>query len=448
MRLIMSRRTAWDRVGRGLAQPARQKGFEMNHATDNHPTFTTCPKRACGRSSVTIALAAGLLCGSAVSAIAQDTRADVIRQEQTERQQQLQPPRPNGVERLIDRLEDWGFIAGQPNGFYPWLGSVYPGGGFAGGAGFRKPFGDDGSVNVFGGYSAARFARAQGDFALPTFWSNRARVTLSGAYVDAPDVRYFGVGDSSHKEDETYFGYTPTTGGARLDFDVSKYLTVGGGVDYAYSDMSGGRTAPSIEQSFTPADTPALELSSVKYIRSTARAAYDWRRRPGYSGRGGLYRVQFDDLHERDNDLYSFQSLEAEVRQLIPIMRANWVIALRGVATITDFGDSDSVPFFLLPSIGGGTTVRGYQDFRFRDRNRVVFNAELRWTPARIVDMAIFYDAGKVTERREDLDFNHLKDSFGIGMRLIGVKGYVFRVEAAHSKENNVRLIFSAGGAF
>ena len=33
-------------------------------------------------------------------------------------------------------------------------------------------------------------------------------------------------------------------------------------------------------------------------------------------------------------------------------------------------------------------------------------------------------------------------------MRLIGVKGYVFRVEAAHSRENNIRLILSAGGAF
>ena len=48
--------------------------------------------------------------------------------------------------------------------------------------------------------------------ALPTFWSNRARVTLTGRYIDAPDVRYYGVGDSSLKEDETRFGYTPTTG--------------------------------------------------------------------------------------------------------------------------------------------------------------------------------------------------------------------------------------------
>ena len=75
-------------------------------------------------------------------------------------------------------------------------------------------------------------------------------------------------------------------------------------------------------------------------------------------------------------------------------------------------------------------------------------NAELRWTPARFMDMAIFYDTGKVTARREDLDFDDLKESYGIGMRLIGRAGYVFRIEAAHSRENNVRLIFTAGGAF
>ena len=260
--------------------------------------------------------------------------------------------------------------------------------------------------------------------------------------------RYLGVGDDSRKEDATYFGYTPATGGARLDFDVSTYLYGGRWRRLRLFRRVRGPDLAFDRRVVHAGEHTRTRAPSVKYIRSTARAAYDWRRRPGYSGRGGLYRVQFDDFHERDNDLYSFQSLEAEVRQLIPIMRANWVIALRGIATVTDFGDSDSVPFFLLPSIGGGSTVRGYQDFRFRDRNRVVFNAELRWTPARIVDMAIFYDAGKVTERREDLDFNHLKDSFGIGMRLIGVKVTCSASRPPTARENNVRLIFTAGGAF
>jgi hypothetical protein len=396
-----------------------------------------------------ITLAAIAACmGVQAPAMAQATRAEVIQQEQAARQQQLAPPEPNGFERFLDRLEDWGVITGSPRGLYPWFGSVYSGGGLAAGLGARKPFGDDGSVNLFGGYSIARFARVQGDLALPSFARNHARITLSGRYTDAPDVRYFGVGNASLKEDETRFGYTPKTGGARLDIEAGKKLTLGAGVEYQDISTSAGRTLPSIDERFSPADTPGLELSAFTYINSSAAATFDWRRPLGYSGRGGVLRAQFDDFRERDNDQYSFQSLEGEVLQLIPILRANWVIALRGLATVTDIKDTGRVPHFLLPSLGGGTTVRGYPDFRFRDRNRLVMNAELRWTPARFVDMAVFYDTGKVAARRRDLDFEDLKESYGIGMRVIGLQGYAFRVEAARSREHNVRLIVSAGGAF
>jgi Omp85 superfamily domain len=395
-----------------------------------------------------VAIAGMAVLVAADPALAQDTRADVIRQEQAERQQQLQPSPPHPVENLLERLEDWGVITGTPRGVYPWFGSVYPGGGFAAGAGVRKPFGDDGALNVFGGYSINTFARAQADLALPTFARDRARITLTGRYIDAPDVRYFGVGNESRQEDETRFAYTPLAGGARLDIEASRMFTFGGGVEYHDITASAGRTAPSIEDLFSAATTPGLEVSEFAYLNSTARAVFDWRRPLGYSGRGGILRAQFDDFREPENDLYSFQSLEGEVLQLIPILRANWVIALRGLATITDIKNTGGVPFFLLPALGGGSTLRGYPDFRFRDRNRLLMNAELRWTPARFLDMAIFYDTGKVAARRDDLDFKDLKDSYGIGMRVIGTQGYAFRIEAARSRENNLRLLFSAGGAF
>jgi hypothetical protein len=381
-------------------------------------------------------------------AAAQDTRAEAIHQLQAEKQQHLEPPQPNGVERFIDHLEDWGIIAGAPRGFYPWVGSVYSGGGFAAGAGVRAPFGDDGALNVFGGYSIAGFSRAQADLELPTFARNRARLTLSGRYVNAPDVRYFGVGPTSSRDDLTRFGYSPKSGGARLDIAGGKYFSIGGGVDYLDIALSEGKTAPSIEERFTPDTAPGLGIGGFTYLNGSAYAQFDWRKPLGYSGRGGLYRVQFDDYSEQDNDLYSFRSVEAEVLQLVPILRANWVIALRGVATITDIDDTSLVPFFMLPSLGGGTTLRGYPDFRFRDRNRLLMNAELRWTPARFLDMALFYDAGKVAARRADLDFEDLKDSYGIGVRVIGLDGYVLRVEVARSKEHAARLIVAAGGAF
>ena len=59
-----------------------------------------------------------------------------------------------------------------------------------------------------------------------------------------------------------------------------------------------------------------------------------------------------------------------------------------------------------------------------------------------------YNDAGKVTARKEDINFEDLEDSYGIGMRFIGLKGYAFRVEVAHSREHQARLLVSAGGTF
>ena len=113
-----------------------------------------------------------------------------------------------------------------------------------------------------------------------------------------------------------------------------------------------------------------------------------------------------------------------------------------------DFDDTSVVPYFMLPALGGGSTLRGYPDFRFRDRNRLLMNAELRWTPARFLDMAVFYDTGKVAALREDLNFRDLNHSYGIGMRIVGLDGYAFRIELAHSREHAARLLIGASSTF
>ena len=92
---------------------------------------------------------------------AQETRTDIIRQEQADKLRTVTPPEPNRAEKIVNRLEDWGLLSGEPRGVYPLLDSVYPGGGFAGGLGARKPFGDDGAIGVVGAYSINSFWRAR-----------------------------------------------------------------------------------------------------------------------------------------------------------------------------------------------------------------------------------------------------------------------------------------------
>jgi hypothetical protein len=392
--------------------------------------------------------AAFLLLVEASAAHAQDTRADVIRRQQADRQRVVAPPSLNRAELIIDRLDEWGVFTGEPRGVYPWVGSIFPGGGIAAGAGVRAAVGDSGAVRVFGGYSTRRFWHGEASLELPTFARDRARVTLSGRYTDAPAVRHHGLGNDTRRADAIDYGHRPASGGVRLDVEVLPHLSVGGGVTHLQVETSPGRSGPPIEGQPAPAAAPALELGTVRYINSSARASFDWRRPAGYAGSGGLYRVRFDDYRGRDEARPSFRSLEAEVRQLIPLLRANWVLAIGGLATVTDIDDAGVVPHFLLPSLGGGGTLRGYPDFRFRDRHRIVMNAEVRWTPARFLDMAVFYDTGKVAARRRDLDFEDLHDAYGVGLRLTGPKGYAFRVEVARSREHHARVLVGAGGSF
>ena len=111
--------------------------------------------------------------------------------------------------------------------------------------------------------------------------------------------------------------------------------------------------------------------------------------------------------------------------------------------------ENDAVPYYLLPQIGSGSTLRGYPTGRFRDRHSLLTSAEFRWIPNRLgLDMAIFYDAGKVAPEFSELDFSDLESSWGFGARFHTPSAMILRLEAARPKTGKWRLIFSTGAAF
>ena len=132
--------------------------------------------------------------------------------------------------------------------------------------------------------------------------------------------------------------------------------------------------------------------------------------------------------------------------QHIPMIRESLVFSVRGrVQSI--LGD-DEVPFFMLPYLGSGSTLRGFSSYRFRDRHSLLMSAEYRWTPNRsALDAAIFIDSGKVASERGDLNFDGLKTSVGLGFRLHTPAATPLRVELAKSNEG-LRVVFSAAAAF
>jgi hypothetical protein len=371
-----------------------------------------------------------------------DTREGELANKQAEKAKTLQPYKPSGAERWIDVAES---LLVQPPRVYPFFGSVYPGGLLAVGAGVRQPLGDTALFDVHGAWSIRNFKLLDASYRLPALADRRIRTTLYGKWMDAPSVEFFGIGDGTSLDDRTTFLYRPTTAGARIEIKPVKVVALGGGVEYLGTKTDGGARGASADDRFQASQLPGFG-EDLAFIRSYAHAALDWRDGPGYSRSGGLWRVDFSNYAAREGRSFSFRRLDADVRQYIPILRGNWVIVLGGEGSVTDTDAGDEVPFYLLPDLGGSGALPGYPSWRFRDRNRILVGGELRWTPGQYVDTALFYQAGKVTARRGDLDLDHLRDSFGIGVRFHTAQATVLRADLAKTKEGlGLVLAFSQG---
>ncbi len=95
------------------------------------------------------------------------------------------------------------------------------------------------------------------------------------------------------------------------------------------------------------------------------------------------------------------------------------VAAIQSVAGQTTIGDG-FVPIYDMFSIGGSSTVRGYEEREFLGTKVFYTNFELRQNIAKNFDVVGFYDVGSAwgtDYNRKSVDFS-LRKGFGIGIRL------------------------------
>jgi outer membrane translocation and assembly module TamA len=176
------------------------------------------------------------------------------------------------------------------------------------------------------------------------------------------------------------------------------------------------------------------------------RAVIDTRPSPLYTRTGGAYGVGLHTYVDT-NDTYTFNRLDGEIVQHIPVLRETWVLSMRARIQST-LNDADVVPYFLLPSLGGGSSLRGYSSWRFRDRHSLLANVEWRWIPNRLgFDMAVFYDAGTVADRPTRFSVDDVSTDWGVGARFHAPNITALRVELARGNEG-WHIIFASTTPF
>ena len=396
------------------------------------------------RQACFVTLLSLVMIPAARTAGAQESRAETIAEQQAKKAAALRPHEPNGLERALTRVENT--LINSPSGFYPYMGSVYTGGGFALGPAYRRYSGDRTYWDVKSLLSIRAYKLVEVSTDSLGHAGGRLNLFANAGWRDATRVPFYGLGNDSRKTEITTFDLQQsyTTGGVQLrPVPWTRFTSAVALEDFKTGKGHGGR--PSTILIHTPQTAPGLGARPT-YVHAMASAAIDWRPAAGYARRGGLYELAYHNYADRDR-ANGFDRLDAQVVQHLPILRENWVLSYRGQLQTT-LGADDVVPYFLLPSLGSGSTLRGYASWRFRERNSMLHTLEWRWIPNRLgLDMAIFVDTGKVAPTRSELDFHDLKTDVGIGARFHGAAATMFRIELARGSEGT-RLVFSGGPAF
>jgi len=380
-----------------------------------------------------------VLLSTASSAAAQATRADTIAEQQAEKAKGLAKEGPSKGELVVRRILLSPLLNGG-DGVYPWFGSVYSGTGTGIGVGFLKRLPSAASFNVQTGVSLNNSMVLRSSFAAPELWRGMIQVDASAQWLDARGVSFYGFGQDSSRAIRERFDFTPKDIGGNVTIKPLRHVSLSGG--YTFMNFDSTRDTPR----FRGSDAPGMD-EELNYHISRATIAYDWRPAAAYSTRGGLYRASFEHNFEAQGLPFSFNLQEYEIVQQLPLVKEQFVLAARGLMTLTTPLGGHDVPVMLSPYLGSTMTLRGYANRRFTDRNRVLLTGEYRWRPSRYVDMAVFLDAGQVARDRDDFDLSQFDTAWGIGARFHGPTFNALRVEIARGREG-FRLVVAGSQPF
>ena len=187
---------------------------------------------------------------TAAAPVAESTAGETTRQEelaarQAEKAGQLRPYTPDALERNLMRAERMMFST-RP--VYAFIGSTYEGGGLAVGPGYRRTYGDSGTINAYAAVSVKNYRAAELSVGLPEIGRGRLTIRLNGRYLDAPEVAFYGATE----DDERTFEYTTANAGAVARVQASKQVAFGGGFDLVTADAGSpfGTAAPRVDPTY------------------------------------------------------------------------------------------------------------------------------------------------------------------------------------------------------
>jgi len=402
-----------------------------------------------------------VLVAAAVPALAQQqpatgatTREETIAAERNDKVAELWPERTSPIVDRANRLVERGFREGLDsgkgaNGPQIVLGGMRSGQGFTAGMGYRRS--DLWAERL--GYRATGRATLQRaylfDFNLDFqgLKTERTAVRWYTKYESSPDIDFYGLGNTSPKENHTSFSYDDLTTDVDAAYQALRHLEVGFTTGYLHADSSRGHDDfTPIDELFPPDQIPGFN-EDTQFTRIGAFVDFDYRDSKTGPRSGGVLGMRYREYWDIDRRTFAFRQTEYEFQQYIPYFNKSRVIAIRSAVVLTFPKEGNEVPIYLQPVLGGNDDLRGFGGYRFRDNHSVYVGVEHRWQASSILEMSAFLDAGKVVPLKRNIDPSRMNYSGGIGFRVRIRSAIVSRTDFAVSREG-FRIVWTFSDIF
>jgi hypothetical protein len=366
------------------------------------------------------------------------TRAEAWRRLREEKAGRLHPYAPTGLERFAIKFEDEylpRFVTPR-NGFFPFVGRITSGGGFAVGPGYRRLNVAGGDWATYGAASIQQYWQVETRLNWTRLANGRGYAAVFGRYFRFPREDFYGVGPDTDEADRSDFDLRQLTVGGVATIRPARWLVVGGGTDYFRPRVGpgGDDSLPNVGQRF-PVDELVGLADRHDFVRiegfadvRTAEPAFNPRR-------GGRYRAgltRYVDLTRRDD---RFTRYDVDLQQYASVLNERRVFVVRALGSFSDVPADARLPFYLMRTLGGSHTLRGFSDFRFRDRHLIALQAEYRFEILTALDGAVFYDAGQVAPTLDAFQLRRFERDYGAGLRLGSNGGVFLRFDVAYGGE-------------
>jgi hypothetical protein len=404
------------------------------------------------------------------------SREELLKLKRQEKLASITPYRLSGMERRMLWLEKSGLqqiLNFNYHRFYPRFASLSTGSGFAPGVRYWLPdMGRSGvdlqasGAHSFKGYrlydlQVGRIQQQGKAFSLepigngPAYQFDDIQPKAAGLFLYGqvryrhfPQEDFFGPGSNSRKEDRTSYLVEDISYELVSGWQVNRWVGIATRVGLLQSNIEPGTDPrfPATQLLFT--DPVAAGLAyQPDFVHLSGALMVDSRDRPGNPHGGGMAGLLVSRFKERSGDQYDFTRAALDLRYYQQLWSEQRVLALRFFTSSDDPDRGSRVPFYLQDSLGGSETLRGFREFRFRDNKLLFLSAEYRWESSPAVELALFYDAGKVFGSASDFGFRHLEKSVGGGVRFKTPQAVIIRLDAGRSREGTT-FFFKFGPSF